>query len=728
MTSTQDPQHQPPTDDSQSTADVKAIKASAKRIITELLKFYDMKVDLSGLLEAIPVKEHDTQAQYLNHFLTRLGFSTTTTSVDQLDLTRVDRPHIITADEDTYALAMPGQIYKKDRSIFGVSNKAASHLQNAPYSGEIIVIDQSSPHIADYIAHMKTGHALDWFWQPILRYRRHYYDIVLASVFINLLVLAVPLYSLNIYDRVVIHFIEETLLVLTFGVIIALMFDFFFKNIRTYVLERLAERLGRDYDFKLMERLMHIPAAHIGLSVGEQSNVFRELQSIREFYASRLVPTVIDFPFILLFLGIIYGIGGILVVVPVITIVLILLINFLVHFPISRLMEEYFSSIQNKASYLIETLNGMPAMQMFNARGNRLFHWDRTVAKSARLSRHNAVMLSALSNLTFMLSQVCHVVMVCMGVYLIHDTTMTIGGLITCSILSGRAIAPAMSLSALIARLKQSEDVLKAVDKVFNLPHFDQDALNRSAKGPFKGALTLNGLSFTYPGQTMPALQDITLSIPAGTHVGIIGQSAAGKSTLAQLLGHHLIPQHGSITLDGFDLNTLAHTELSRTITYAPQDPVFFKGTLSHNITLGRSDITEAAVKQAVEISGLGLVLQQNGQGLDMDVLENGANLSGGQKQAISLARAIARNPKVMIFDEPTTGMDNRLEAHLQHRLSAYLKDRTFIMITHRTPLLGLVDHLILLDKGRLLADGPKAQVLEALSGSKAGKAGKAKT
>ena len=694
-----------------------SIKNKVAHISEHLLSFYDMQVDLQGLLGDIPLKDNENEASYLSRFLKRLGFHATIENVKDLDLSTLERPALAHANQQTYALVMPSKAYGTDRYIFGANDEDLQALSAQPYSGDVLIIDKASENIGDYIAHMEGTHSLDWFWLPILQYRRNYYEILVASIFINTLVLAIPLFSLNIYDRVVINFVEETLYVLTMGAIIALVFDFLFKTIRTYILERLAEKLGTDYDFRLMERLMNIRTADATLSVGEQANMFRELQTIREFYASKLVPTLVDMPFITLFLYIIYHIGGSVVVVPIATIVLILLINMSAHFPISKMMTQYFSTTQTKSRYLIETLSGLPALRMFNAHSNRLFHWDRATGQAARVSRHHMVTINFLSNLTFMFSQVCHVLVIFFGVYLIHEGTMTIGGLITCSILSGRAIAPAMNLSSLIARLKQSEDVLKAIDNCFKLPHFDDENRSKAPKGPFKGEINVSDMTYMYPGQERPALHKINVSIPAGSHIGIIGASAAGKSTLAKAIGQLIIPSSGDVTLDGLALDAIPHTELCRAVSYAPQDSVFFNGSVLYNITLGREDIDKDALAEAIDVSGLEIVLKNNAEGLDMEVGDQGCRLSGGQKQALSLARALARRPQVLIFDEPTTGMDNALEAHVQKKLRAYTAGKTFIMITHRTSLLSLVDRLVLLDKGRMIADGPKQEIMDKLSG-----------
>ncbi len=699
----------------------RAVKARISSITDTLLSFYDMKIDLAGLLGGMPLKDDEDDVGYFVRFLERIGFQSQSVPVKDLDLHSIDRPTLVETPSGEYGLVMPKKHYADGKFIFGIENEIDRQaLYDNPYTGVTLVLEQQTESVGDYISHMKTGHSFDWFWQPIFNHRGKYFEILLASLFINTLVLVIPLYSMNIYDRVAINFVEETLYVLTLGVIIALVFDFVFKNIRIYILERLAEKLGNEFDFKLMERLMNIHQDKSALlTVGEQSNMFREMQSIRDFYASKLVPTIVDVPFIALYIGVIYYVGGTVAFITLATVIIIVLINMLSHYPISRIMEEYFSSIQHKSSYLIETLNGLSSIRMFNANSGRLFHWDRYLAKAARVSRHNNIVIAVLSNFSYLLSQACHVLIICVGVYAINEGTLTVGGLITCSIISARAVAPAMGFASIVSRWQQSESVLKAIDRFFQVPHFDNENLQKAPKGPFSGEIKMTNVNYAYPNQERLAISNINLTITPGTHIGVIGQSAAGKTTLAKLIGNVFMPSEGEITLDGIDINNIPHTELCRTITFAPQDSDFFRGSILQNITLGREDISKDAVEEACFISGLNLVLKQNAQGLDMEVGENGDNLSGGQKQALILARALARRPQILIFDEPTTGMDQSLESHVQHHLKAYIKDKTFIMITHRTSLLSLVDRLALIDKGRLVMEGPKQDVMNTVSGKK---------
>ena len=695
----------------------KAFQAEAAALIGPFLKFYNLQLDAQALVENVPEKQEDSYTDYLSRVLEALDFEAQHKHVKNLKLSSVTAPVFLVSPDGRRALYLPFiENVEQNYKIFSSDPEFQNLLKNGKFTGQIISVQSQNEQGGSHTAHMKRGHALDWFWMPIVNYWRSYKEILIVSVFINMLALAIPIYSLNVYDRVIITFSQETLTVLTIGIFIALLFDFMFKTMRTYILDQLAERLGNNYDFQLMDRLMKLKNSSEDLSIGEQANMFRELQGIREFYASRLVPTLVDFPFIAMFIFVIYLLAPPIALIPILITTIILTGNFLIHIPMSRMMKKYFSAVQRKSSFLIETLAGMPTLKMFNASANRLFYWNDALVKAGRVTRKNNFLVSVMSNISYTLSQVSHVTIIVWGVYRIEDGLLTIGGLITCTILSARALAPVMSLSTLMSRLKQSQDVLKAIDVFFTMPYTGPENIRLSTKGPFKGRLLLKEVSYQYTGQERAALANVNLDIESGQNVGIIGKTAAGKTTLAKIMAGLIEPAQGEVMLDNYYYAAISKAELHSNIAYAPQDSFFFKGSVLYNIKLGRDNVDHDLLEKAIHISGLEMVLKQNGQGLDMEVGEQGHRLSGGQKQAISLARALLKDPKVLIFDEPTTGMDSMLEQHVHAQLKDCVKDKTFIMITHRTTLLSLVDRLILVDNGRVLAEGPRDDILKKLA------------
>lgn len=697
---------------------VKQIDSYAE-CLKAILSFYDVHIDLEGLLNNIPKADNVLQRADLDLICGKIDFKIKSVKIPFSKLDKLSAPSILLLEQGP-CLYFPDTAGVQGRFIFpGRTDEDISISDIADeYEGSVLILMPRDSKSNIDVSHMKRGHSIDWFWEPIVSFWGKYTEVIICSVFMNLLALAVPLFTMNVYDRVVVNFAEETLIVLTSGVIIALVFDFFFKLTRSYILECIAMSTSVKHDCDLMERMMHVKDVDMGLSVGEKSNIFRELQGIREFYASRLVPTLVDIPFFILFTIVIYIIVPALAVVPIVAAIIVFLINFAAQFPMNRTTEHQFTSMQSKSKTLLELLGGIYTIKILNAAGYKLLKWKISTESASEALFKNNMINSVVGNLSSLATQIAYVSVIFIGAYQIQAGNLTVGGLIACTIIYSRAIAPIVGFSSVFARLKKSRDVLETIDKIFQLPHEDIQDRQKGPKSPFKGAIQIEDLSYQYEGQSRPALYKNNIIINAGEHIGIIGQTGAGKTTLSKVIAGFITPNEGNIFLDNFVYDTIPESELHRSIGYVPQDPFFFSGTIRENILMGEDiNVSDANLEKVIEASGLDLVMKQTGEGLDMEVGEGGKKLSGGQRQAISLARAMIRNPQILVFDEPTTGMDNALEARVKASISEFIKDKTFIMITHRSSLLSLVDRLILMDRGKIVADGPRDEIIKKISG-----------
>lgn len=681
-----------------------------------VLVFFGINADIEGLKVQLSREPGPLTLDDLEALGDRLQFTTRTDFLELDDIPAAPTPVILLANDGSPRVYLPregqeGRVYIPGAGFQRADLKGLSES----YSGKALSIRPNQEQVAATTDHMSEQPPIDWFWQPLFGHLSSFGEVLLCSLFINLFVVALPLFTLNVYDSVIPNFAEATLFVLATGVAIALLFDFLLKTMRSYILERVAAKVGTGFDGTLMQRLMMVNTEQMRLSVGERSNLFRELQGIREFYASRFVPTLVDLPFFALFLFIIYMISPPLTLVPIMGAIAIIVFNVAIQVPINRSTADHFSSMQKKSTLMIESLAGMQHFKVFNAVGDRLFKWNYASRRAAETTRKNQFLFSAVQNLSVTIMHMVHVFIVVFGVYQIQSGKLTIGGLIACTILSGRAIAPIMNLAGVVSRWKQSRDVLRTIDALFRLPNETEAPCQRSPKGPLKGDIQLENVRYQYPQQMRPALRDISMVIKPGEKIGLIGPSGAGKSTLASVMTGLLNDFEGNIYFGNYGLKAISPAELRRTVAVVPQFPFFVSGTIRDNILLGRADVSEAALKYAARISGVEEIIKHCGHGLETEVGEGGSQLSGGQRQAISIARAILRNPRVLIFDEPTTGLDSVLENHFKLQMAEYLKNRTLIMVTHRTSLLSLVDRLILLDNGRMIADGPTETVLQKL-------------
>ncbi len=685
--------------------------------VSYVLRFYDLQPDIDTLQKVLPRASDRLSLEDLPMLAEKLKLELSQGETTLKEVGNAAAPVLVTDQDGGNPKVYVPQSTGEERIFSPAHGVKPCSLEKMPDSPvRVTLLKPSRQSMEADAEHMERKRPIDWFWRPLKRFWSSFAEIIVCSVFINLFVLLIPLFTLNVYDQVIPNFATETLIVLSTGVLIALVFDFLLKTMRTYILERVASRVGSEYDGKLMERMLLIDSEHMRLSVGERANLFRELQGIREFYASKLIPTAVDLPFFLMFMAVIYMISPILTVVPAVGAIAIVAINAAIQIPINRATANNFSSMQKKSTVLMETLSGTSTFKLFNAVGSRLFRWSTVSTHSAESARYNQFLLGVVQNVSLAAVHIVHVLIVVVGVFEIQAGMLTIGGLIACTILSGRAMAPIVNVGSVVSRWQQSRDMLIAVDGLFKLPHEGERAEQSSAAG-IDGGITLRNLTYRYPGQQRPALQNISLDIKPGDRVALIGPTGAGKSTTAGLLSGMMQRFEGDLEVDGCALSSISPARLRSSIAFVPQMPFFINGSIRDNVLLGCEDATEEALLEALEISGLDVVIKQTGMGLDTPVGENGSALSGGQRQAVSLARAIVRDPQIIVFDEPTTGLDNSLEARLKQKLGNYLKGRTFIMVTHRTSMLELVDRLVLMDSGRIRADGPRDEVLQMLSG-----------
>ncbi len=612
-----------------------------------------------------------------------------------------DEVCVCTPDEEGFKLFIPDKGTKK--VTFKTLEK--KFLGYAIFFGGIVQISDKKS-------------SQSWFWAPLKSGWRNYSNLILCTVLINLFVIALPLYTMNIYDKVVPNFARETLIALTVGILIVLVFDFIVKTIRIYIAERVSSSVSEDFDIALMQKIFAVPQSSMNLSVGEKSGLFRELQNIRDFFVSKIVMACVDVPFFTLFIFVIYTLSPALAVIPLSAAAAIIILNLFVYHPLNKRVKKHIEDGQSKTSILVEMLSGVNSIKFSDAITPYIYRW-KSVSKNASHSSQSSQFLSdTIQALSLLFMYLANVGVVFFGVFEIEQGTLTVGGLIACTILSGRAVAPVLGVAGLLGRVQHTKDILKLIDKIFALPQEVETEKSYERKKSFKGKIELKDVSFQYPNQLQPALRQINMVIKPKEKIGLIGQTGAGKTTLSKVIAGEVHPLQGTISVDNCNLQEIHPYDWRRNIGIVPQNPHFFSGSVRDNITMGRNYISDEAFEKAIKISGVDIFMEATGQGYEAKIGEGGEFLSGGQKQAIALARAIVHEPQLLIFDEPTNGMDHALEVRIIQAFREYLKDKTFIMITHRTTLLPLVDRLVLINKGQIAADGPCDEIIKKLGAS----------
>ncbi len=554
-----------------------------------------------------------------------------------------------------------------------------------------------------------------WFWSTLWRYKKIYFDVLVASFLINLFVLAIPLFTRNVYDRVIPNNAIDTLWAFAIGVIVIIVLDAILKYLRTYFLELAGKKSDILMSSYIFEKVLNLKMTHKPLSVGSFANNLKEFESIRNFFNASTLSMIIDLPFVIIFLLTIAYIGKNLVIVPITIMLFLLIYTLIIRKPLQKSIEESYHTAAEKSSILIEFLTGLETIKAFAAQNFAQHSYEEITANLAQKGMKTKLYASSISTITSFLIQLNTVLIIVYGVYLIKEQEITMGTLIACTILASRAIAPLGQVASLISNYEHTKTAYETLNEIMNLPSEREENKTYIILPFIKGAITFNNVSFQYPNQKDYALKNCSFTIKPKEKVAIIGKMGSGKTTIEKLILNLYQPQNGTITIDGIDINQIDPLFLRKNISYVPQDSVLFRGTVKENITYKNPFAKETDIIKAAHLAGCFEFINRHPLGFDMPIGERGEGLSGGQKQSIILARALIENNPIILMDEPSNMMDNTHEVQLISRLKPYLRDKTLILITHKPQMLELVDRIIVLDNGKVVMDGKKEAVLEKL-------------
>jgi len=558
-----------------------------------------------------------------------------------------------------------------------------------------------------------------WFWGVIGRFWPIYKHVVGASIMTNIIIVASPLFVMNVYDRVIPNNAMETLWALAIGIAIAYVFDFLLKNLRSYFVDVAGRNADVIIGSRIMNHLMSARLDHMPESAGAVANNIREFESLREFFGSSSLVALIDLPFLFLFIFVIHFIGGPIAYPIFIAVPVVILVGLLLQIPFQRIIESNYKESTQKHALLFEIVQGLETIKTSMAEGRMQARWESVVGMSAMSNSRAKIMANVSISFSVFITQMVSVAVVIIGVFLISKGELTVGGLIACNILSGRAMAPLSAVAGLLSRFQQSRMALNALDMLMEMPSERPDEKETFHYGTVEPSVTMTGVSFSYPGTDKAVLHDVNLKLTPGEKVGIVGRTGAGKTTLGKLCVGLYQPVEGSVQVGDIDLRQMDVADLRRKVGYISQDSLLFYGTLKDNIAFGLPEADDQSINYAADISGVNDFVRDHPAGFGMMVGERGTSLSGGQRQAVTIARAILPDPEILIMDEPSSNMDNQSEFRLKERLRKFVEDKTLIVITHRHSMLDLVDRLVIMDRGKIVVDGPKQAVLDGLKSGK---------
>jgi len=714
----------------------KHIKSSLLDSLVIFSKLYGKRYSAEVLSEGLPIKEGESSPKLFTvksndsrglfgRAAKRAGFKTNISKIDMKNISNLVLPCIILlktddpdevnscilesfdeARENAYIiLPEAGEVVSKvkftdlDREYFGMAFFLKREYRFE--SNDFKLIDNKKKH---------------WFWDTINSIKYIYKDVLLASLVINIFMIATPIFTMNVYDRVIPTSAFDTLWIFAFGVVFIYIVDLGLRFIRTYLLEVAGKKADIIMSSIIFEKVMDLKISSIPKPIGSFANVLKEFDSIKNFMASSTVALLIDLPFVFIFLFTIFYVAGELVWVPIVSILVMLIYTYSIKDKMLESVKETAGASSLKNGVLIESISNLETLKSLNALSLFQYKWEEATGEIADKGIKTKTLSAAIGTVSGFISQMNTVLLIIFGAYMIDMQLITIGALIATVIMSGRALGPMGQVAGMIAYYQHVQSSYDSIENVMNLesehPH-DKQFVRRPA---FKGAVEFKNVSFSYPESDFKQLIDINIKIKEGEKIAILGKVGSGKSTLQKLLLGFYYQQEGSVLIDGIDVQQIDPVEIRSNISYMAQENVLFAGTARSNITIKNNKVSDHELIQASEASGALDFINKHPKGFELPIVEKGENLSGGQAQAISLARTLLDDSKLFILDEPTKSFDNSTSKKVIQNLKRIIENKTLLLITHTPADLELVDRIIVMDGGKVIIDDTKNEALKKLS------------
>jgi ATP-binding cassette, subfamily C, bacterial LapB len=577
-----------------------------------------------------------------------------------------------------------------------------------------VVYDNSSEDAA--VGHAAEVERSHWLTSTLKPFWRTYLQVCLAALFINIIALATPLFTMNVYDRVLPNEAMATLWVLAIGVSLALLFDLLLKTARAALIDYAGRKADLRLSSLLFDKILNSTMASRPMSTGEYASRITQYEFVREFFTSNTISVLIDTAFVFVFLLVIYLIAGMLVLIPAAAFVVAVIIGLFSQYRIGKRVAAAANESAQRQSLLVETISTLETVKSLRAEANLLRRWQELSKHASRTSEQIKQISSATANVMQFVQQFVTIGIILAGAYAFAEGDISMGAIIASVMLSGRTVAPLGQIAMTLSRLRQALLSLRILNKIMEQEE-DRPAtvgfVNRTVSG---ANISFQNVCFSYPSSDQLVLNGLTFSIRQGERVGIIGRIGSGKTTVGRLMGSIYPPTSGRILLDGIDIRQYHPAEVRSAVALAGQAADLFSGTVKENLLIARPNATDEELLAVARVTGIDSFVANHPRGFDMPVGERGSQLSGGQKQALTIARLLLANPKIVFLDEPSGAMDLASERLLiQNLRNAFESNVTVIISTHRYSMLELVDRLIVIDQGRVVADGPKQQVIEAL-------------
>ena len=680
-----------------------------------------------ALIAGLPISSNEITPELLPQAASRAGLSAKLVRKGLNELPAMLLPCILML-KDKKACVLQELNLEENKAIVtlpetGGEERLTIEELESNFVGYLFLIKQQYRGDRNFDVHINdsTEH---WLFKHLKAAAPIYRDVIIASVMVNIFALVLPLFVMNIYDKVVPNLAFESLWVLAIGASIAYIFDFVLKQLRGYLIDVAGKKIDIEVSSRLFAKVIGIPLEKRSPSIGGMAKQLSEFDNVREFFSSATITALVDLPFAFLFMFIIWLVAGDLVLFPVVASILIIAYTLLKQPKLRAAIEESnkFSGLRH--GHLIECLGALESIKANGAEGVVQNAWQQMVGHTSSWLLKSKIITNSVVNFASFVLQISVVGVVVLGVYRVSDNFISMGGIIASVMLTGRAISPIAKLAGLMTRSNQTISALRQLTSLMEQEGEFEDKAHLASRTKLSGNICAENIGFKYPEGDSEALQKMSINIEQGEKIAIVGRNGSGKTTLAKLLLGLYQTTSGNIRFDGLNHQQIHPSDLRQNFGYLPQDITLFHGTIRDNILFGTRQVTEYQLIRAVQLSGVNSFTDHETQGLDRQVGENGIALSRGQRQSIALARAILNSPQILLLDEPTASLDARAEKQFIKSITATAKERTLLLITHKMELLHLVDRIIVLEKGKLVIDGPKDAVLQQLEGGKINQGG----
>ncbi len=687
-------------------------------------KLHSRAINAAGAIQGLPVVDGKLTPELFPRAAKRCGFESRVVKRSLASIHSATLPVILLLEGDEVviltSLPKKGDAEMVILSSGGGVQKLSRKDLDRVYTGLAIYVKPAYEFESRSDFNAKTLKK-NWFWGTLWRFRSFYGRVCLATVVINVLALASSLFVMNVYDRVVPNEAVDTLYVLAIGVVVAYLFEFALKMLRTFFVDRAGHRIDLILGSEIYSRILGMRFSERPPSSGSLASQARSYESLREFFTSATVAALADLPFVMVFVGVIYMLGGAFVAAPLLAgLILAFIVGTLMQLPINRAVASSYHATNQRQALFVEGIQALERIKATRSESEMQARMEETMKVSSKAEVKSRGYSHLAMNLTALFQHLVSTSIIIAAFYQVTNEEMTMGAMIACVILAGRAMGPMALVASLLTRLQQSRRSLLGINQIMEMPVEREDrGAGYLSVAKFKPEVKIENLRFGYDPDSQPTLDQLSLNIQPGERVAILGKVGSGKSSLLRLLMGFDKPIDGSIGISGIDLQQFDPAELRRHIGYLPQDPCLLFGTLRSNLKAGCSWVDDSLMLEAIEAAGLAGFIRSLPRGIDQPVSEGGRSLSGGQRQSVAIARALIETPELLIFDEPTSAMDTASEKHFLTYLDRYLSadpDRTLIVATHKRSVLAAVDRVIVIDGGRVVADGPRDEVV--LSGT----------